>query len=113
MTDEETLAPLLDIIRRAEAEVKRRLAAEREAAGDLLTETEWRATDLSTTAHVEGQRAGEAQRQSAQAETDRLAKAVLVQARTQADSLQRCAERQMAAAVARAVEVVIGVDHEA
>ncbi len=98
----------LEVIRRAEAEVKRRLAAEREAVEAVLAEAERQAGSLLTTAEIEGRRAGEAQRQAARAEADRKAEAILAQARTEAEGLQRVEEEQMAAAVERAVAIVIG-----
>jgi vacuolar-type H+-ATPase subunit H len=105
-------SPLLEIIRRKEAEVKRRLAAEREAVEAALAEAERRARDLLTAAEVEGRRIGEAQRQATLAETERNAQAIVAQARAEAEMLQRAGEQHMAAAVARAFEIVIGGPHE-
>lgn len=109
----EDSSPLLEVIRRKEAEAKRQLAAEREAVEAALAEAERRARDLLAAAEVEGQRAGEAGRQAVLAEAERNAQAIVAQAQAEAEMLQRAGERQMVAAVARAFEIVIGGPHEA
>jgi len=113
MTDCESSGPPLEAIRRTEAEVKRRLAAEREAVEALLAEAKRRAGELLSAAEIEGRRAGEAQRQAAQAEVEREAQAIVARARAEAERLQHVGEQRMAAAVERAVEIVIGSAHEA
>lgn len=112
MTSIENAGALLEAIRRAEAEVKRRLAAEREAADAVLAEAQQRAHELLRAAKVEGHCAGEEQRRTAQAEFERDAKEILAQAHGEADRLRHAAEQHMTAAVARAVEIVIGGVHE-
>ena len=112
MTGVENFATPLEVIRRKEAEVKRRLAAEREADEAVLAEAKRRAGELLTAAELEGQRAGEAQRQAAQAEAEREAETILARARAEAEALQRTGEPQMAAAIAWAVEIVVGSAHE-
>ena len=113
MTHRESSIPPLEAIRRTEAEVKRRLAVEREAVEALLAEAERRTRELLNAAEIEGRRAGEAQRQAAQVEVEREAQAIVVRARAEAERLQRAGEQRMAAAVARAIEIVIGSTREA
>ena len=108
MSDVDIGGALLEAVRRTEAEVKRRLAAEREAADAVLAEAQQRANELLCAAKVEGRRVGEVQRQAAHAEYEREANEILARAHGQADRLQRAGEQQMAVAVARAVEIVIG-----
>ena len=67
MIDSEGSGPLLEVIRRQEAEIKRRLAAQREAGEAVLAEAEHRAREMLIAAEAEGRRVGEAQRQAAQA----------------------------------------------
>ena len=104
---------LLQAIRRKEAEVKRRLAAERETVESRVASAERQARELLTAAEIEGQRVGEAQRQATLAEAEREAATVLTRARAEAELLQRVGEQRMPAAVARAVEIVLGGLREA
>jgi len=113
MTNAESSARLLEAIRRKEAEVKRRLAAEREAAEAVIAAAERQARERLIAAEIEGRCAGEAQRQAAQTEAEREADAILARARAEAETLQRAGEPRLATAVARAVEIVIGSAHEA
>ena len=101
--------PLLEAVRRKEAEVKRRLAAEYETAQVALAEAEQQARERVTTAKADGWREGNAQRQAAQAEAEREAEAILSQACHEAEALQRVGAGRMEAAVRRAIEIVIGV----
>lgn len=112
-TSMESSGSLLEVIRRKEGEVKRQLAAEREAVELVLAEAERRARDLLIAAEMEGRRAGEAQRQAAQAETECEAQSIVARAQAEAEHLQRVGEQSIAAAIARAVEIVIGGEHEA
>ncbi len=104
--------PLLELIRRKEAEVKRRLASEREAAQEVIAQAERKARELVAAAEAEGRREGEAQRQAARAEIEREAAALIAQARAEAEFLQRLGEEHLPAAVARAVKIVIGGAYE-
>jgi vacuolar-type H+-ATPase subunit H len=101
--------PLLETIRRKEAEVKRRLAVEDEAAQARLVEAEHRACALIAAAEAEGQREGGLQRQRALAEAEHEASALLAQARAEAERLQRVGAEQMEAAVQQAVALMIGI----
>ncbi len=108
MTGVEDSGPVLEVIRRKEAEVKRRLAAEREAAEAVLASAEQCARELLTAAESEGRRIGETQRQAARAEGEREAQLIIARAQAEAELLQRAGQQLMAAAVARAMEIVIG-----
>ncbi len=112
MTGVEDSGPVLEVIRRKEAEVKRRLAAEREASEAVLASAEQCAREILTAAQSEGRRIGEMQRQAAQAEAEREAQLILARAQAEAELLQRAGQQLLAAAVARAVEIVIGGRHE-
>jgi len=104
--------PLLELIRRKEAEVKRRLASEREAAQEVIATAERQASELVSAAEAEGWREGEARRQATRAESEREAAVIIAQAQVEAEFLQRRAERLLPAAVARAVKIVIGGAYE-
>lgn len=104
-----TQPSLLEMLRRREAEIKRRLASEREAAQAALAEAEKHADELIATAEAQGWREGEINRQAARAEAEREAEAIIAQARAHAERLQRLGTERMAEAVARALEMVVGV----
>ncbi len=112
MTSLEGSGSLLEIIRRREADIKRCLAAQREAGAAILADAERRAREMLIAAEAEGQRAGEAQRQAAQAAAEGEARSIIAQAQAEAERLQRAGQQPIAAAVARAVEMVIGGAHE-
>jgi vacuolar-type H+-ATPase subunit H len=103
----EIATPLLELIRRKEAEVKRRLAAEREAAQAALVEAEQRGRETVAAAEVEGQRDGEAQYQVAVAAAECEAQATLARAQAEVEALQRTSPVQIEAAVARAVKIIL------
>jgi len=103
----------LEAIRRKEAEVKRRLAAERETAEALQVEAERRARELLMAAESEGRQSGEAQRQAALAAVRRDVEEIIARARDQAENLQRAAEGQMHSAIQHAIEIVVGGPREA
>ncbi len=98
----------LEAIRRQEAEIKRRLAAQREAGEVILAEAERRAREMLLAAEVGGRRAGEIQRQAAQAAVEDEAQSIVTQAQAEAERLLQIGRPSIAAAVARAVELVIG-----
>ena len=107
-----TSLSLLDAIRRKEAEAKRHLAAEREAAEARLAAVKQQAHELITLARTEGHRAGEAQRQAARAQAEREAAEIIARARKDAETLRTAGETLLEAAVTRAVKLVIGGAHE-
>ncbi len=113
MTASEGFSAPLEVIRRKEAEIKRRLAAQREADEAVLAEAERRAREMLIAAEAEGRRTGEAQRQAAQAAAEGEAQSIVARAQAEAERLQRVGQQPIAAAVARAVELVIGSAHEA
>lgn len=104
--------PLLETIRRHEAEIKRRLAAERQAVDSYLAGVEQSSRQLVAAAEAEGAREGEAQRQALGAQAEREAEAIVAQAYAEAERLKRVGAERMAPAAARAVAIVIGGAHE-
>ncbi len=112
MTSIEGAGSPLEVIRRKEAEIKRRLAAQREAGEVALAEAEHRAREMLIAAEAEGRRAGETQRQAALAAAEGEAQSIIARALAEAERLQRVGQQPIAAAVARAVELVIGGAHE-
>jgi vacuolar-type H+-ATPase subunit H len=113
MTSIEGSGSPLEVIRRKEAEIKRRLAAQREAGEVVLAEAELRAREIFIAAEAEGRRVGEAQRQADQAEAEREAQSIVARAHAEAERLQRGGQLPIDAAVARAVAMMIGGAHEA
>jgi len=103
----------LEVIRRKEAEVKRRLAAERETAEVARAEAGQHARELLAAAEIEGRQAGEAQRQAALIAVQREADEILAQARAEAERLQHAGERQKTSAIDHAIEVIVGGSREA
>ena len=99
--------PLLEVIRRKEAEVKRRLAAEREAAQAAQAAAERQARELVVAAEAEGRCQGEAERQAARSEAEHEATAIVAQAHARAKLLQRGGEEHLEAAIARAVKLMV------
>jgi len=70
----------LDLIRRKEAEVKRHLAIESEAAEQIIADAERRARALVAAAEEEGRQEGEARRRAARAEAERRSAEIVAQA---------------------------------
>jgi vacuolar-type H+-ATPase subunit H len=101
--------PLLEAIRRAEAEAKRRLTLEGEAARIALAEAERRAQEVIAAAEIEGREEGARLREQAQARVEAEAQAIMDQARAEAKLLQRAGALAMEAAIAQAVATVIEV----
>ncbi len=97
----------LDLIRRKEAEVKRHLVAESQAAEQIVADAERRARALVAAAEAEGRQEGEAQRQAARAEAERRSVEIVAQARSAAASLQIKAEKVVDALAARAVKFIL------
>jgi vacuolar-type H+-ATPase subunit H len=113
MTRVENVVSLLEVIRRHEAELKRRLAVERETVEVVLAEAERQAQEVLIAAEEEGRCVGEGQRRAAQAQAESEAQSIVARAHTEAEALQRLGQRPLTAASARAVEIVIGGGHEA
>jgi vacuolar-type H+-ATPase subunit H len=112
MTSSEDSVSPLEVIRRKEAEIKRRLAAQREAGKAVLAEAERRAGEMLIAAEAEGRCAGEVQRQAAQAAAENEAQSIVARSQAEAERLQCVGQRPIAAAVARAIEMVVGGAHE-
>ena len=112
MTSIEDSGSPLEVIRRKEAEIKRRLAAQREAGKAVLAEAERRAGEMLIVAEAEGRRAGEAQRQAVQAAAEGEAQSIVARAQAEAERLQFVGQQPIAAAVAWAVQMVVGGAHE-
>ncbi len=98
----------LEAIRRKEAEVKRRLAVQREVGEGLLTEAERRAGEMLIAAVAEGRNAGDAQRQTARGAAEAEAQAIVARAQADAQRLQQASQQSIAAAITHAVQLVIG-----
>jgi vacuolar-type H+-ATPase subunit H len=113
MTSIEGSGSPLEVIRRKEAEVKRRLAAQHEIGETTLAEAERRAREMLIAAETEGRRAGEAQRQAAHAAAESEAQSIVARAQAEAERFQRVGQQPIAAVVGRAIELVIGSAHEA
>ncbi len=113
MSGNEISGSVLEVIRRKEAEIKRRLAVQREAGEGLLAAAERRASDMLIAAEAEGRSTGEAQRQAARVAAEDEAQSIVARAQTDVERLQRVGQQSIAAAVARAVDLVIGGAHEA
>jgi len=77
----------------------------------VLADAERRAREMLIAAAAEGRRVGEAQRQAAQAAAEGEARSIIARAQAEAERLQRVGQQPIAAAVARAVEMVIGGAH--
>ena len=101
--------PLLEVIRRQEGEVKRRLAVAAEVARAELDSAECRAREVIAAAEADGRSEGEHQRQMALAEADDEAAAIVAQARVEAELLQRVGAQRMEAAIRQVVALVSGV----
>ncbi len=113
MTSLEGSGSLLEVIRRREAELKRRLAAQREAGEAVLADAERCARERLIAAEAEGRLAGESQRQAAQLVAENEARSIIARAQTEAERLRRVGQHPIDAAVARAVALVSGGAHEA
>jgi vacuolar-type H+-ATPase subunit H len=103
------ITPLLEAIRRKEAEVKRLLTAENEAARAALAAAESQARGVIAAAAADGERAGNDQRQAAQEQADAEAQAIVAQARAEAEELQRVGAQRMETAIQLAVATVCEV----
>jgi vacuolar-type H+-ATPase subunit H len=108
-TPEDASPPLLEIIRRKEAEVKRRLVVEGEAAQARLEEAERHACALIAAAEVTGREEASRQRQQVLAEAEREAQTIIAQAQAEAELLQRVGAEQMRSAICQAAALVIEV----
>jgi vacuolar-type H+-ATPase subunit H len=105
--DEHTLSPL-EIIRRKEAEVTRRLAAAQETAATEIKAIEQQARKLVCQAETQGQREGEAQRLAVLDEAEREAESIITQARAQAEALTNVSQVEVETVVAQAMTIIIG-----
>lgn len=98
----------LEIIRHMEAEMTRRLAAARETAVSKITVVEQQARELVRQAEAQGQREGEAQRQTVLDETEQEAESILAHAQAQAEVLRNVSQAQVETAVTQAVMIITG-----
>lgn len=104
---------LLDHIRRQEAEIKRCLALEHQAAEARLAEARRRAHDLIVAAEAEGRFQGQAEYRAAQVEAEREAAEIISRARARAEALQTIGRARLEAAVAHSLQVILGGEHAA
>lgn len=102
----------VDQIRQAEAEVTRRVAAARKVADQALAIAQSQAADLKRQAVQAGRRDGEARYQEIISQAENEARAILAQARSQAQQLCQDGNLRMDDAVRHAVAIIIGRDSE-
>ena len=105
--------PPLDQIRKAEADVTRRIAAARQAAEAAAQDARVQALDLQRQARETGRREGLAQAQAIIARAEKKARALIMQADSQAKDLTREGNLRMNAAVHSAVAIVAGQEAQA
>jgi len=105
------MAPL-DQIRRAEAEVVRRVAAAQAVASAALAKAASQTEELNRQAREMGQCEGRERFQQTVSQTEDEAQALIMSARCQAERLRQQGEARMDVATKRAVEVVLGYDTE-
>ena len=106
---EAELSPL-DQIRQAEADVARRIALAREAAGQTVEQAKIQARDLLDDARQIGNREGEKRYREIISKAEEEAKLIVAQARKRAEHLHRRAGQRLEVGVSRAMNVVIGFD---
>lgn len=105
--------PPLDQIRKAEADVTRRIAAARQAAEAAAQDAGVQALDLQRQARETGRREGLAQAQAIIARAERKARALTMQANSHAKDLAREGNLRMNSAVHSAVAIVAGQEAQA
>lgn len=105
------LSPL-DQIRQAEAEIARRVAYAREAAGQLAVEAQAEANELQRQAREAGHREGRKRYREILSQAQVEVDTILEQARSQAEGLHFQGQDQMDAIVWYAVEIVVGLQGE-
>ena len=104
--------PPVDQIRQAEAQVTRRIAAARRVADQALANAQSQAADLKRQALQAGRRDGKARHQEIMSQAEEEARAILAQARSQAQQLCQDGTRRMDDAVGHAVAIILGQDAE-
>jgi len=105
--------PPLDQIRKAEADVTRRIAAARQAEEAAAQDARLQALDLQHQARETGRREGLAQAQAIVARAEKKARALIMQADSQAKDLTRAGNLRMNSAVHSAVAIVAGQEAQA
>jgi vacuolar-type H+-ATPase subunit H len=100
--------PLLELIRREEAEVLRRLAGEEMAGQAAVAQAEQRAREIIAEAEAEGRREGEAQCRAEMDDAEREAAALVARARAEAERRLQAGQAHIGAAVARALHLILG-----
>ena len=102
----------LDHIRHNEAQVTRRIAAARLAAEKLVGQKRLDAKPLINQARETGKREGQTIYKEIISKAEDDAKALLAQAHSQAEKLQREGNRRMVMAVDCAVNIIIGSEKD-
>lgn len=102
------LSPL-DQIRLLEAETTRRLVAAREASERGAVETRAQAASIKKQAEEKGKRAGQIRYKETIAEAEEQAKAIVAQARREADDLLEIGQARMEQAVNEALNIILGM----
>ena len=98
----------LDQIRQAEAEVTRRVAAARQAAGAVVQEAQAQAADLKRQACETGQREGQAQYRESISQAEEEARVLVEQAHRRAGILRHQGDLCMDDFVRLALKPIIG-----
>ena len=105
------LSPL-DKIRLAESEIIRKTAVAREVAERRLIEARKQTARIKKQAREDGSRTGKVQYKEIISRVEEEAHAIAAQAQSQANTLQQKGFTRMEAAVAYAVNIVLGLDAE-
>ena len=107
--DKMNLSPL-DQIRLCEAEVTRRVAAARQAAGESLAKARSEAASLKKQAKERGAHKGQTQYEEIISRSEDEAKLMLAQAQRRSEELLQRGLRRIDEAVRKAVNIVIGLE---
>ncbi len=111
ITHAEGCSPL-EQIRSAEMEVARRTAAARQAAEELLVQSQQQVADLRREAEEKGRQEGQAQYVEAVSRAQDAAQAIVAPAHQQADGFRRQAEDRMDSLVRAVVELIAGAGED-
>ena len=111
MDPEDERSPL-DQIRHVEAEVTRRIAAERESAAAVVANAKAHAKVVLKEARERGQREGQSKYKEIILKAEEEAQVLVAQAHYEADALRYMGERMMRTAVAQAIFLITSVEGE-
>jgi vacuolar-type H+-ATPase subunit H len=111
-TPEIELSPL-DQIRQTEGEVTRKVAAAREAAEQILENARQQAEKIKHNAREAGAREGQGLYKTTIARAEEEARALVTEAKFQAERLQRRGQQRLKNGVACSVSLVLGLAEDA